>query len=125
MKKSSFFLVLIFSFIVAFSCSDSKSEKANSLLVGTWAERPSREQFVFTFNEDGTGIHEVFDNRDNSFSPPSTFTYTLDLEMMILILHYDDEDDPEYPYKIKVSNNTLIIAHDHDDCDETFYLFRQ
>ena len=44
------------------SCSKSDDEPSsnNAAIVGTWAEEPSEEQFVYTFNSDGTGKWEIY-----------------------------------------------------------------
>ncbi len=44
------------------SCSKSDDEPSsnNAAIVGTWAEDSSVEQFVYTFNSDGTGKFEIY-----------------------------------------------------------------
>ncbi len=43
------------------SCSKSDEPSSNNVsIVGTWAEDSSVEQYVYTFNSDGTGKWEVY-----------------------------------------------------------------
>lgn len=44
------------------SCSKSDDEPSsnNTAILGTWAEDSSVEQFIYTFNSDGTGNFEIY-----------------------------------------------------------------
>lgn len=55
-------LVMVVLCVGFASCSKSDDEPSsnNAAIVGTWAEDSSVEQFVYTFNSDGTGKWEVY-----------------------------------------------------------------
>ena len=55
-------LVMVVLCVGFASCSKSDDEPSsnNTTIVGTWAEDSSVEQFVYTFNSDGTGKREIF-----------------------------------------------------------------
>lgn len=67
---------------------DNVINKENSMIVGTWAEGESREQFIFTFLENGTGYLKVVDNKDNS-STIDAFYYSFDPKTMTI--KFDDD----------------------------------
>ena len=60
------------------SCSKSGDEPSsnNAAIVGTWAEEPSEEQFVYTFNSDGTGKWEIYNG--TTLEKSSSFHYKVD-----------------------------------------------
>lgn len=55
-------LVMVVLCVGFASCSKSDDEPSsnNAAIVGTWAEDSSVEQFVYTFNSDGTGKFEIY-----------------------------------------------------------------
>ena len=55
-------LVMVVLCVGFASCSKSDDEPSsnNAAIVGTWAEDSSVEQYVYTFNSDGTGKWEVY-----------------------------------------------------------------
>lgn len=55
-------LVMVVLCVGFTSCSKSDDEPSsnNAAIVGTWAEDSSVEQYVYTFNSDGTGKWEVY-----------------------------------------------------------------
>ncbi len=57
------------------SCSKSDDEPSsnNTAIVGTWAEDSSVEQFVYTFNSDGTGKFEIYNGTTLEKSESSTY----------------------------------------------------
>jgi len=65
-------LVMVVLCVGFASCSKSDDEPSsnNTAILGTWAEEPSEEQFVYTFNSDGTGKFEIYNGTtlDNSTS---------------------------------------------------------
>lgn len=89
------FCVISLSYLFFTSChNDDNSDvddvinKENSMIVGTWAEGESREQFIFTFLENGTGYLKVVDNKDNS-STVDAFYYSFDPKTMTI--KFDDD----------------------------------
>jgi len=68
-------LVMVVLCVGFASCSKSDDEPSsnNASIVGTWAEDSSVEQYVYTFNSDGTGKHEIFNGTTLEKSTPTTY----------------------------------------------------
>lgn len=123
--------IIITLLLIFFTCSCSKNDEENndlrSSLIGSWAEKPSREQFIFTFNKDGSGIHESLNSKYPEYTHYYPFTYKIDSKTMTLTIHFDDKPQDKLSlYKIKVTENTLVMhLYEHGELADTFYLFKQ
>jgi hypothetical protein len=61
------------------SCKkDDPDNDTNSDLIGTWAEKPSIEQFIFIFGSSGQGTFQVKNCTTNQILETDSFTYVFD-----------------------------------------------
>ena len=97
------------------SCSkdDDMKKNGNSLILGTWAEEPSVEQFIVTFKADGSGVWDCVS--DGTKEEPNNFTYIFDSETMDLTIKWSDKDWEDTIDKVNINGN--ILKFDGD----TFY----
>ena len=57
------------------SCKKDDNSTSNPSIVGTWAEKPSTDQFTLIFNSNGTGSYQIKDCINNYIHETGSFTY--------------------------------------------------
>lgn len=98
-------VVMIFMMVFALcACGDSKKDEAPLTLVGSW-ESDALADYIYTFNEDGTGNYSVagldmpftYEDNGNSFSilydgntAATDFEYTIEGEKLTIIDSFGD-----------------------------------
>jgi len=107
------------------SCSKSDDEPIsnNTAIVGTWAEDSSVEQFVYTFNSDGTGKCEIFNGA--TLEKSSSFHYKVDGNK----LESTDEGEKATMTITELTETKLVLTSTYEENGktqtETFVLYKQ
>ena len=119
MKTMRFFttLLMVILCVGLSSCSKDDDEQGTTVsIVGTWSEKPSTEQFNYTFKADGTGVSWTVYN--GTKEDEETFTYTFDSKTMKLTIKGADGKSQSGIIEI---NDKVLRMPDADGGFMTFY----
>ncbi len=107
------------------SCSKSDDEPIsnNISIVGNWAEEPSVEQFVYTFNSDGSGKCEIYNG--TTLESSSSFHYKVDGNK----LESTDEGETATMTIAELTETKLVLTSTYVEngktLTDTFVLYKQ
>lgn len=107
------------------SCSKSDDEPSSNYIsiVGTWAEDPSVEQFVYTFNSDGSGKCEIYNG--TTLESSSSFHYKVDGNK----LESTDEGETATMTITELTDTKLVLTSTYVENGktqtDTFVLYKQ
>lgn len=124
MKLNKYLLFLFVAFTVTFlSCKKDDTDNAtNANLVGTWAEKPSIEQFTLTFNSNGQGSFQIKNCNTNNVLETESFSYVFDSKTNEILFSGFSEYSIAY---VKFFNKTSIRLYTDasytDDLSEEMY----
>ncbi len=105
MKRILFMVGLMLLMTISSCKDDDENSAANSELVGTWAEKPSIEQFTFTFNSNGQGSFQIKNCNTNNVLKTESFSYIFDSKTNEILFSGFREYDIAY---VKFFNKTSI-----------------
>ena len=104
-KKIFIVLILVIGVFAFTGCNKGKKAEKKSGIVGTWVYVDS-DQFVYTFNEDGSGKYEVA-------GTTMEFTYKISGNKLSMTYKGDTEDlETEYSIKDDILNIKDSLGED-------------
>lgn len=121
--KTKLLLLSVMLFTVLLSCKKDEDSATNAL-VGTWKEKSSSEQMIFTFNSSGGGTYQMYNANTNKTIESESFTYVFDSQANKLTMKWSG--DTKIGYVKFISSTSIQIFNDAAYSNEwTFVMIKQ